>query len=405
MAKFEVHIPAANPTSINVTLRVDAEHWMAALRTGMLKLGEQGSSVQNVLVDVQADGSVHVTESRSGRVFQIREIAEDKPPRREAPDTAASTMGLPSVGQRGSPDEHPTLLDLPAVPPPLRSEKRVSSSSAPMPKGVAMTKAAEPASPKGPALSVSDGSPTKSAETRRETDGWPWAASLSAHGQVEGASRPSASAAPPAPRTPTPAPHLRAASVVEVAQPSRAVAGRIGRALQNKKDRRQEIDDALAEIFERVQDLYSQASEEASLYLLLDLALEKIPAESGSVLLSDAGTGGLAFAAARGPKAPELLKSGTLIPSGVGIAGFCAVEGVSVALSDVQRDARWYREVSARLNYPTKSVLCAPMMTHGRAFGCMQLINRAGSDTFSDHEIGMLAYLAHQGALYLNSRS
>src|SRR5215470_18213625 len=100
MARFEVHIPAANPTGMNVTLRVEAEHWMAALRTGLLKLGEQGSSVQNVLVDVQSDGSVHVTESRTGRVFQIREATEQR---------------------RDPPDEHPTLLEFPSAPPPQKA--------------------------------------------------------------------------------------------------------------------------------------------------------------------------------------------------------------------------------------------------------------------------------------------
>jgi len=371
MARFEVHIPAANPTGMNVTLRVEAEHWMAALRTGLLKLGEQGSSVQNVLVDVQTDGSVHVTESRTGRVFQIREAAEQR-------------RGPP-------PDEHPTLLEFPAAPPPLKAPA---------------TAAPNLAAPPPPLKPASVPAPTAQTEApRRDSTGWPWAASLSAHGQLEGT--PAKSMPPrtaPPPRTRTPIAEFRA-SIVELPQPSRAVEGRIGRTLERKKDRRQEIDDALADVFERVQELYSQPNEQASLYLLLDLALEKIPAESGSVLMCDAGTGALAFAAARGPKASELLKSAALIPSGVGIAGFCAVEGVSVALSDVQRDPRWHPEISERLNYPTKSVLCAPMMTHGRAFGCMQLINRSGGDAFAEHEVGMLAYIAHQGALYLNSRS
>ncbi|HEX4803405.1 MAG TPA: GAF domain-containing protein [Myxococcaceae bacterium] len=367
MARFEVHIPAADPTGMNVTLRVDAEHWMAALRTGLLKLGEQGSSVQNVLVDVQSDGSVHVTESRTGRVFQIREAAEQR---------------------RSPPDEHPTLLEFPSAPPPQKAPASATPKAAPPPL--------KPTSVPAPAA--------QTAAPRGDSNNWPWAASLSAHGQLEDATAKSMPSRPaPPPRTRTPIAELQA-SVVELPQPSRAVEKKIGRTLDGKKDRRQEIDDALADVFERVQELYSQPNEQASLYLLLDLALEKIPAESGSVLMSDAGSGALAFAAARGPKASELLKSATMIPSGVGIAGFCAVEGVSVALSDVQRDARWHPEISERLNYPTKSVLCAPMMTHGRAFGCMQLINRSGGDAFTEHEVGMLAYIAHQGALYLNSR-
>ena len=191
--------------------------------------------------------------------------------------------------------------------------------------------------------------------------------------------------------------------MTDLPQPTRPVKAQIGRTLDGTKHR-ESIEDSLADIFERVQGAYAQDGEKAALYLLLDLALEKIPAESGSVLLNS-GTGDLAFVGARGPKATQLLQSALVVPAGLGIVGFCAVEGVSVALSDVQRDPRWYSEVSERLNYETKSVLCAPMMTHGRSFGCIQLINRHGTDIFTEHEIGMLAYIAHQGALYLNSRS
>src|SRR5271169_1885420 len=78
MPRYEVHIPGGQPDGLTVTFRVDAPNWMAALKTGFLKLGEAGLVVHNVLVDVAEDGSLHVTESGSGRVFRIRELsAED----------------------------------------------------------------------------------------------------------------------------------------------------------------------------------------------------------------------------------------------------------------------------------------------------------------------------------------
>ena len=76
MARFEVFIPAAEPGSFDVTLRVDAANWMQALKTGFHRLGEQGLVPHNVLVDVQDDGSVHVTDANSARVFRIREMSE-----------------------------------------------------------------------------------------------------------------------------------------------------------------------------------------------------------------------------------------------------------------------------------------------------------------------------------------
>src|SRR5262249_50065190 len=86
-----------------------------------------------------------------------------------------------------------------------------------------------------------------------------------------------------------------------------------------------------------------------------------------------------------------------------GIVGFCAVEGVSLALSDVLKDTRYYRGVSDRVHYETRSILCSPVIAHGRTFGCMELVNRRESPMFSEYEGGMLSYIAHQGALCLDT--
>ena len=79
--------------------------------------------------------------------------------------------------------------------------------------------------------------------------------------------------------------------------------------------------------------------------------------------------------------------------------------GAWVAINDVEKDPRYYAAIAARVDYETKSLLCAPMMTHGRSFGCLQLINRKGSGSFLEHEVGVLSYLAHQAALYMNDRT
>src|SRR5262245_23359624 len=78
MPKFEVHIPATDASGFNFTFRVDAENWTAALKAGIAKRGEQGNQGQNVLVDVQDDNSLHVTDAENGRVFRIRELTEQE---------------------------------------------------------------------------------------------------------------------------------------------------------------------------------------------------------------------------------------------------------------------------------------------------------------------------------------
>src|SRR5277367_3967789 len=78
MPRYEVHIPGARPGSGTLTFRVEAPNWMQALKTGFTKLGEAGLVVHNVLVDVADDGSLHVTEGGSGRVFRIRELTDEE---------------------------------------------------------------------------------------------------------------------------------------------------------------------------------------------------------------------------------------------------------------------------------------------------------------------------------------
>lgn len=100
MPRFEVFCPAAPPAvPEDVTLRVDAEHWLAALKAGLQKIGGEQMAA-NVLCDVQADGSIHVSDPAEGGVFRIRELRAEAPtPARsgpaEAPGGAPARIGRP----------------------------------------------------------------------------------------------------------------------------------------------------------------------------------------------------------------------------------------------------------------------------------------------------------------------
>ena len=363
MAKFEVHIPAAQAGGFAMTLKVSADNWMSALKAGMTKLGEQGSSVQNVMVDIQEDNSIHVTESRSGRVFRIRELTEEE----------AAQAPVKKSATRPPTPEVKTQPNMAAVVPAKPDDR-----TAVVPKYVAPAK--DEATAKGtpsPDLLKTTPNRTGPAPVRRKSKSSP---------RIE----------------------VDRLAIEELEHPTKPVTAPIGRQKSSPnvaRDMKVQVDDMLADVFERVQDLTGKKTAEDALYFILDLALEKVPADAGSVLRADAASGDLAFLAARGPKAKQLLASKITIPAGPGFAGFCSAEGVSVAVNDVDKDPRYYAAVSEKVDYETKSLLCAPMMTHGRSFGCLQLINRKGGGMFLEHEVGVLSYLAHQAALYMNDRT
>jgi hypothetical protein len=346
MPRYEVHIPGAEPGGLTVTFRVDAPNWMQALKTGFLKLGEAGLVVHNVMVDVADDGSLHVTEGGSGRVFRIRELTDEEDALAKVKTPLATPVDTSSA---------PTQV-VSVVPPP----------------GAFPTPAPPPSGAFEPTLIAPKAAPAPDRPVSR-------------------------SAPRPTPLS-TPAVTL---PIQELIEPTQPVRGAIGRPRPPPAPR--EMEDVLAEVFDRVQGVYQFREAAPGLYYLLDLALEKIPVEAGSVFSSELITGTLRFVAVRGPKAKQILESRSLIPAGQGIAGFCITEGVSVALSDVHRDRRWYSAIAERLQYDTQSLLCSPMVSAGRAYGCIELVNRKPSTSFTDQEVGLLAYIAHQGALFLHA--
>jgi hypothetical protein len=380
MSKFEVHIPATDGNGFNVTLKVGADNWMSALKAGLQKLGEQGTISQNVMVDIQEDNSIHVTEAASGRVFRIRELTEE--------EAAKAQVKRPSQIR---PAVAPTRAEVKTEPglPAVKRPDDGKTQPIPIPKSeLEITrKGGDPLKMPSPDLN-------KTAPDLNKT----------LPGHIPSAPPRNAT---PAPRVQKGSARLELKDVEELVQPIRMPTGNIGRAKSSPniaKSQRQETEDILADIFLRVVDLSSKKDIEEAMEFVLDLVMEKVPCEAGSVLRADGATGDLSFVAARGPKAKEILKANIIVPAGTGIAGFCAAEGVSVAVSDVEKDPRFYAEVGEKVDYETKSLLCAPMMTHGRSFGCLQLINRKQGPAFAEHEVGVLSYIAHQAALYLNDR-
>src|SRR5271163_3637764 len=119
MPRYEVHIPGVAPDGLTVTFRVDAPNWMQALKTGFLKLGEEGFVVHNVLVDVADDGSLHVTEGGSGRVFRIRELTED--------EAASAKVKVPVP----LPDDSSAPTQVLSAPPPAAAPAAAKAASSP----------------------------------------------------------------------------------------------------------------------------------------------------------------------------------------------------------------------------------------------------------------------------------
>jgi GAF domain-containing protein len=188
--------------------------------------------------------------------------------------------------------------------------------------------------------------------------------------------------------------------VEQVSAPASPTSERIGRKIRPKSEA--EVEEILADLFERTAEIFDLQDERAALGRILELAMEKIPSESGSVYRANISTRIITFAAAQGPKADELLRLGLKLPVGTGLVGVCVQEGVGIAISDAHRDPRFFKAISEKLGYETRSVVTVPIQLEGQVMGALQLINRKAGATFSEDDLSVLAYLAHQAAQYLH---
>lgn len=120
---------------------------------------------------------------------------------------------------------------------------------------------------------------------------------------------------------------------------------------------------------------------------VMDAAMEVFSAHSGALYMFDSDHDELYFAAARGPKAEEVLELDVTIKPGEGLAGSCFQDQEVIAVSDVHKDARFSEQVSEAVGYDVQSMLTVPIVCDGASLGVIQVLNKKTGSTFSASEV------------------
>jgi GAF domain-containing protein len=122
---------------------------------------------------------------------------------------------------------------------------------------------------------------------------------------------------------------------------------------------------------------------------LMDIAMDVFNAHSGALYIFDDEQEGLYFAAARGPKAKEVLALDITIKPGQGIAGSAFQNNEVIAVSDAYKDPRFSREVSDAVGYEVRSMLTTPIVCDGQPLGALQVINKktGTASSFTSEEV------------------
>jgi Nif-specific regulatory protein len=161
-------------------------------------------------------------------------------------------------------------------------------------------------------------------------------------------------------------------------------------------DRRQ-----LADLLEASQLLNSTLELDGVLESLMSLTNRLLGTEASSLLLVDEKRKRLSFRASAGEKAKEI--RGFTLAAEEGIAGWAIAHGEPCCVNDVSTDPRWSSDIARRLGFPTRSILCVPIMRHGTAIGAIEAINKKGEEGFGPADEVLLSTLANHAAVALQN--
>jgi len=124
--------------------------------------------------------------------------------------------------------------------------------------------------------------------------------------------------------------------------------------------------------------------------------------EAGSLLLVDEATGDLEFVMTI--EGGEEKLAGFRVPAGQGVVGHVVRTGRWEIVHDVSRDPRFYRQISEATGFPTRSILCVPMIAKGRVIGAIELLNKIGGDFDEEDALRLMRMAAFIAVAIENAR-
>ncbi len=107
-----------------------------------------------------------------------------------------------------------------------------------------------------------------------------------------------------------------------------------------------------------------------------------------SLMLRNPKTGELKFTIVEG-KASSNLK-GKVIPKGRGIAGWIAENKMPLIIEDVDKDQRFDSSYDDDSGFKTQSIIGAPLISHGKVYGVIELINKLEGINFTPIDLKLL---------------
>lgn len=156
----------------------------------------------------------------------------------------------------------------------------------------------------------------------------------------------------------------------------------------------------LKELLEVSRVINSSLDLEHVLEQVITLTSKILNTEASSLLLIDEPTNRLIFKTATGEKAEEV--SQFTLKIGEGIAGWVAETGEPLIVNDVTKNSHFRKSISESIGFPTRSILCAPLLSKGKIIGVVEVINKIDG-IFTDTDNQLLVGLSEQASLAIEN--
>ncbi|HET9456418.1 MAG TPA: GAF domain-containing protein [Candidatus Limnocylindrales bacterium] len=140
---------------------------------------------------------------------------------------------------------------------------------------------------------------------------------------------------------------------------------------------------------------------EALLRSIVEATVALFGAEAASLALHDAASDRLVFVVAAGSQGAGVL--GLAIGPDQGVAGYVFTTGQPLALSDVERDARFGRDAAERTGYVPRSLVAVPLLDDEGTVGVLEVLDKRGAAGFDLRDVELASVFARQATVAIRA--
>lgn len=134
---------------------------------------------------------------------------------------------------------------------------------------------------------------------------------------------------------------------------------------------------------------------------IVKMSQAALRSSAGSVMLLDEKNEELYFEIAEGEVSNKLRQM--RISAKSGIAGWVVTNSSPLIINDVLSDERFNSQVDKTTGFKTESILCVPLIVHGKTIGVLEVINRPDGTGFTQADLETLSTVAATAAMAIEN--